>query len=40
LKLRYWKVDAVEKEKPVFTLNVASNKNLELTLVIKKPVIP
>ena len=33
-------MDAVVKEKPELMLNVASNKKLELTLVIRKPLSP
>jgi hypothetical protein len=40
LKLRYWKFEAVEKEKPELMLKVASNKKLELTLAIRKPLSP
>jgi hypothetical protein len=40
LKLRYWKFEAVEKEKPELKLKVASNKKLELRLAIRKPLSP
>jgi hypothetical protein len=40
LKLRYWKFEAVEKEKPELMLKVASNKKLELRLAIRKPLSP
>lgn len=40
MKLRYWKAEAVAKEKPELMLKVASNKKLELTLVIRKPFSP